>query len=153
MTIVGRSRLSLDEYVEERSAASDPSSCVKTWFGPGTEGEYVDPWRLSYRRLGFFAGSYVTNDADPDACVIIEVPATDTGVMPTGGCFGWTGRINRHIAELAVWWAFDLASENEARSFLVEHRPTVMFRYFEGGSWHELDTSYDSSDWIVTRAT
>jgi hypothetical protein len=141
----------LDDFVRER--ADDLQNPIpRSWFGQDREGEIIDPWRLNYQRLGFFAGSYVLNDFGPDACVMVEVPDTETGVAPAGGrTFGWSGQINEHLADRAVWWAFEILSEREAREFFLAHRPSVLFRFVDGGRMCELETKFDGAAWMVTR--
>jgi hypothetical protein len=58
-------------------------------------------------------------DFGGDSCVQITVPAAGSGVAPSAyeqQPFGRSGRINVYSAEFAVWWAFELTGEGEARA-------------------------------------
>lgn len=107
---------------------------------------------MNYERIGFFANTYVLRDMGGDSCIRITVPPTETGVLPsTLECqpFGWTGKINEDVAERAVWWAFELLDDGEAKAFLKEHRPTVIFNYFENGRFFELVARFNGNFWIA----
>lgn len=121
-------------------------------FGLSREGSYVDSWQMNYQRIGFYANTYMVRDFGPESCIQILVPPTETGIVPASNeqqPFGWTGKINEYVAELAVWWAFELLSDGEARRFMEEHRPAVVFRYFEDGGYRELAAKFDGHAWMI----
>ena len=145
----------LDAYSREREAEAGPMPLHGSPFGSDREGEYVDPWRMGIGRIGMFGRAYTVNAPGAERIVEVAVPVTGTGVAPTieSQPFGWSGRINEYAAELAVWWAFDLLSEEEARRFLDEHRPAVIFRYAEGGRMRELEARFDGQNWMAVSTT
>ena len=107
---------------------------------------------MNYRRIGFYANTYMLREFGGDSFVQITVPATETGVSPSAQepqPFGWSGKINEHTAEIAVWWAFELLDEGEARDFMRKHRPTVIFRFFGDGRFSELVTRFNGLSWIA----
>jgi hypothetical protein len=141
----------LDDYVREQ-AASGPASPHGSPYGLGREGDFVDSWLMNYQRIGFYGNSYVTRDFGGESCVQITVPPTESGVVPLAQerqPFGWTGTINEYVAEMALWWAFELLSDQEARAFMAEHRPAVIFRFFDGGGFRELDVKFDGTIWVA----
>ncbi|MBN2159239.1 MAG: hypothetical protein JW807_07575 [Spirochaetes bacterium] len=144
-------QIRLNDFVREMAALASRGS----HFGTDTGGRYIDPWEMNYRRVGFYANRFVTRDFGDDSCVRIFVPATETGVAPSEGeqPFGWSGKINEHSAELAVWWAFELFSEGEARAFMREQRPAVLFQYMEGGALHEVEARFNGEIWIVEKTS
>jgi hypothetical protein len=141
----------LDDFIREQEAAAS-KSLQESPFGLSREGHYVNSWLMNYQRIGFYGTSYVTRDFGEESCVQITVPPTGSGVMPSEReqqPFGWTGRINEYSAELALWWAFELLSDHEARIFMAEHRPGVIFRYFDGLGFRELDAAFNGTIWIA----
>ena len=107
---------------------------------------------MNYQRLGYFGNAYMIRDSGGDSCVQITVPATGSGVAPSAQeaqPFGWSGQINEYSAELAVWWAFELIDEGEAGAFIREHRPSVIFRFFEDGHYYELVAQFNGDFWIA----
>jgi len=144
----------LDDYVREREEGGGRGLVLESPFGFSREGSYVDSWHMNYQRIGYYANTYMVRDFGPESCVQIQVPPTETGLAPSSSeqqPFGWTGKINEYTAELAVWWAFELLSDGEARRFMEEHRPMVVFRYFDEGSYRELETRFDGRVWVIER--
>ena len=144
----------LDEFVREKSAENRDNPLRESRFGFSREGNYVNPWAMNFERIGYYANTYLIRDVGGDSCVRITVPPTETGVSPSmrePQPFGWSGKINEDIAERAVWWAFELLDDGEARAFLKEHHPTVIFNYFENGTFYELVTRFNGDFWIAER--
>ncbi len=142
----------LDDYVREREQESGRGLPGESIFGFSREGSYVDSWRMNYQRIGYYANTYMVRDFGTESCIQILVPTTGTGVVPTTHDqqpFGWTGKINEYVAELAVWWAFELLSDGEVRRFMAEHRPAVLFRYFDEGGYRELETKFNGHQWMI----
>ena len=144
----------LDDYVREREQDGGRGLVLESPFGFNREGSYVDSWHMNYQRIGYYANAYMVRDFGPESCIQIQVPPTETGLAPSSGeqqPFGWTGKINEYTAELAVWWALELLSDGEARRFMEEHRPRVMFRYFDEGGYCELETRFDGHVWMIEK--
>lgn len=145
-------RKKLDDFICGTSAGDGENSLLESRFGLSRDGSYINPWQMNYQRIGYLANSYIIRDFIGDSYVQITVPATETGVAPSAEepqPFGWSGKINEYSAELAVWWAFELLDEGEARAFLKEHRPSVVFRFYENGRFCELVTRFDGEFWIA----
>ena len=143
----------LDDYAREMES-QDLHSRRQSRFGLGSEGQYVSSWEMNYRRIGFYAHAYVTRDFGSESCIQISVPATETGIEPASmnqQPFGWTGKINENSAELAVWWAFELISESEARQFIKDNKPVVLFRYYETGRFRELEVKFNGDVWMAEK--
>jgi len=143
----------LDDYVREMESRGR-NSARQTRFGLSSEGQYVDSWEMNIRRIGYCANTYVTRDFGSESCLQIAVPATETGIEPTTlnpQPFGWTGKINEHSAELAIWWAFDLLSDGEARQFMKDNKPVVLFRFYESGRYRELEVKFKGDVWMVEK--
>ncbi len=144
----------LDDYVREQELEAGPGRFKQSRLGLSREGSFVNSWQMNYQRIGYFANTYMVRDFSDDSCVQILMPPTDTGVVPSENeqqPFGSTGMINEYTAELALWWAFELLSEDEARRFMEEHRPTVLFRYYDDGGYRELEARFDGEVWIVEK--
>ena len=143
----------LDDYVREHELNSRPGLLRDSLFGLSREGSYINSWQMNYQRLRYCANSYMVSDVNADSMIQITVPQTETGIAP---CeheqqpFGWTGKINEYVAELAVWWAFELLSDEEARRFMADNRPVVVFRYYEDG-YREMETRFNGTMWMIER--
>jgi hypothetical protein len=145
-------RKKLDEFVLEKAAESGNNPLRESRFGLSRDGSYVNSWQMNYERIGFYATTYMLRDIGGDSVVQVTVPATETGVSPSAQeqqPFGWSGKINEYVAELAVWWAFELLEEKEARAFMGEHRPSVIFRFFEDGRFCELVARFNGQFWVA----
>jgi len=144
----------LDDYVREQSLETGPGRFNQSRLGLSREGSFVNSWQMNIQRIGYFANAYMVRDFGDDSCVQILVPPTETGVVPSENeqqPFGWTGMINEYTAELAVWWAFELVSDDEARLFMREHRPMVLFRYYDDGGYRELEAKFNGEALIVEK--
>jgi hypothetical protein len=145
----------LDDYVREMESQGR-NSAGGSRFGFSNEGHYVNSWEMNYRRIGYYAKSYVISDFGPESCIQISVPATETGIEPASlnqQPFGWTGKINDHSAELAIWWAFELLSDGEARQFMKDNKPVVLFRFYESGRFRELEVKFNGDIWMVEKTS
>ena len=129
------------QLIREEMARMPSPECV---FGFSREGEYVGSWLADLERI-----DRATRDT---RWVRITVGETETGVKPEGAwerSFGWTGKINEYAAETALWWAFDLLTESEAREFMKTHRPVVQFDYAQRSRCHRISVRYDGLKWVV----
>jgi hypothetical protein len=152
MSIGVQIRKKLDEFVREKLAEGENAPVQASRFGFSREGSYINSWEMNYRRIGYYSHSYILRDFINDSPVQITVPTTGTGVAPSAQepqPFGWSGNINEYTAELAVWWAFELLSDDEAGKFLRDNKPVVIFSFFEGGRFCELVTRFNGEIWIA----
>jgi hypothetical protein len=143
----------LDDYVREMEYQGR-HPVRQSRFGLGREGQYVNSWEMNYRRIGYYANTYAIRDFGFESCIQITVPATETGIEPTSlntQPFGWTGKINEYSADLAIWWAFELLSDGEARQFMKDNRPVVLFRFYESGRFRELEVKFNGDAWMAER--
>jgi hypothetical protein len=143
----------LNDYVREMESRG-PHPMRQSQFGFSSEGQYVNSWEMNYRRIGYYAHAFATRDFGSESCIQISVPATETGIEPsslTQQPFGWTGKINEHSAELAVWWAFELLSDGEARQFMKDNKPVVLFRFYDYGRYRELEVKFNGDAWIALK--
>jgi hypothetical protein len=113
-------------------------------FGMSRHGSYVGRRFLDFDRIDFRTGE--------SRWVNIFVPGTESGLKPLKPDeqpYGWDGKINDYSAEIAVWWAFEITTELEAREFMAAHRPLVHFEYVRDFRTHSLDVKYNGTKWIV----
>jgi hypothetical protein len=144
----------LDEFVMEMAASHAGNPFRASCFGLEREGSYIHPWQMNYQRIGYYSNAYMLCESGGDSFVRITVLSTETGIAPSPNepqPFGWSGKINEYSAELAVWWSFDLADEGEARCFMRQHRPVVIFEYFDNGRYYRLETRFNGTFWFVER--
>lgn len=144
-------RSSLDDLVRQREEAGTGNPYRYNPFGFSREGRLVNGFfkHLQFFSSGLFPGKGGT-DADP--LVIIRVEPTETGLLPPDQDnmpYGWEGKINSFIAEMAVWWAFEILTEDEGREFLQKNHPVVHFTYNGGTHIEELTVKYNGISWIV----
>lgn len=146
----------LDDFVREQEEVGKQSLRGGSHFGLSREGSYVNSWQMNFERIGYIAGRYIVDDFGSNSIIQIMVPPTETGMVPSMNeqqPFGWTGNINEYSAELAVWWAFELLSDGEALQFMKEHRPSVVFRYFDDNGFRELEARFNGKIWMAERIT
>ena len=144
----------LNSYVREREELSKQNPFTGCPFGLETEGRWVNRWELNYRRIGFYVRAHRIGDFDAGSLVQMYVPRTESGVEPLNADeqpFGWDGKINENTADCAVWWAFELLTENEAGEFKRIHKPAVIFHYIDKGSPAELAVRFNGIEWIAER--
>jgi hypothetical protein len=147
----GIMKMKLDEFAHGQEENEDRNLLRKSPLGLDRDGDFVNSWEMNFRRIGYCIQSLVINTSGDDSLIQITVPATETGVTPDmrEQPYGWTGQINEYAAELAVWRAFDLLTDVEARLFLNEHRPSVCFQYFVDGASRELEAKFNGEFWLV----
>jgi hypothetical protein len=144
----------LDEFAVQREGMARFMPNSESHFGLSKEGEYINHWHMGYERLGSFFTVLGLNFSGVYRFVAIDVPTTDTGIVPLtldDQPYGWDGKINAYTAEMAVWWAFELMDEREAREFMEEHCPVVIFNFMEAGKWRSLTTRFNGATWIAER--
>ncbi|MEW6527132.1 MAG: hypothetical protein AB1444_10740 [Spirochaetota bacterium] len=114
------------------------------FFGDSNQGQLVEQWTTDLEGLEIFY-SYVRNSR----WVTITVLPTKTGIRPEKEVYRWKGYINEYIAETAVWWAFELLTESEARKFMIQHKPKVVFSFIRLGHPYELIVKFNGYCWVV----
>jgi hypothetical protein len=154
MTSGAELHMRLDDFVREQERNARPGLFGGSPFGLSREGSYMNSWQMNYQRIGYYANTYMIRDFGVESCIQIMVPPTETGVVPSENeqqPFGWSGKINEYTAELAIWWAFELLSDEEARRFMMEHRPAVLFRYYNDGGYRELEAKFNGRMWMIEK--
>lgn len=115
------------------------------FFGFSTNGQLIEQWTTDLDGLEIFF-----NVVRNSRWIKITVLQTATGLYPEYECtYKWKGYINEWVAETAVWWAFDLLSQAEARNFMVQHKPRVQFQFMRLGHAYEFITMFDGYNWVV----
>lgn len=142
----------LDDFVAEREKEVMDNPFLRTPFGMSREGNQISAWQMNYNRIGLFSISFGKNLFGKSDMILINVPATSTGIKPLANDlpFGWEGKINEYVAEMAVWWAFELLSDEEAAGFLQTHKPVVEFSYFDSDGPGEMTVKYNGKFWEIT---
>ena len=115
-----------------------------TFYGLDHEGQLIEQWTTDLDGLEIYY-SYVRNSK----WVKVIVLPTETGICPERDIYKWKGCINEWIAETAVWWAFELLTENEAKAFMIKNKPVVKFQFIRLGHPHELTAKFDGYYWVV----
>ncbi|NMB64680.1 MAG: hypothetical protein GYA16_07405 [Spirochaetes bacterium] len=126
------------------------NSMIEEWgednpfYGLKNNGQLVEQW-TNLDGLEIFY-SYVRNSK----WVTVTVLPTETGIHPvSNSVYKWKGYINEYIAETAVWWAFELLTEMEAKKFMIQHKPEVKFTFIRLGHPYELVVKFDGYCWVV----
>lgn len=142
----------LDDFAAQREREIGDNPFIHTPFGLSREGNFVSGWTMSYRRAGLFFQSGGKMLFQKDEMILITVPSTGTGIRPlaTDMPFGWDGKINSNTAELAVWWAFEITSGNEADEFMAKNHPIVIFNYIDSDGPGEITVQFNGRFWVIT---
>ncbi|HOP64434.1 MAG TPA: hypothetical protein PK358_15365 [Spirochaetota bacterium] len=140
----------LDDFAARIDSELKDNPFKRSPFGLSREGECISPWEMSIRRIGLLKATGGANFFRKDEFTMITVPPTDSGIPPLSseGLFGWTGKINEFVAEMAVWWAFEIISDSEAKEFLQAHRPSVIFSYSDMNGPGEVTVKYNGEFWV-----
>ena len=142
----------LNEFVRIKVSESRNKYNPNSPFGLESYGKIINNWHMVFNRIEFFVSNRGISDFNNGSIVHIYVPGTETGVEPLAEelrSFGWDGKINEFAAELAVWCAFELLTEKEAENFLMNHRPNVIFQFFEDNACRELNVKFNGENWII----
>ena len=144
--------MKMNHYVMEKKEIYDRYPLVNNPFGMETDGDILSGWTQNYRRAYFFLKDKGISEFAEDNMIQIYVPATGSGIEPCNiheQPYGWKGKINESVAERAVWWAFDLLTEDEANDFFRDEHPVVKFEYLGLKKISSLTVIYNGSTWIV----
>jgi hypothetical protein len=142
----------LNEYVRRREREDRDLNHFGSPFGLDEGGSFINRWQMNFGRIEIFTRYRGLHELAPGNVIQIRVPRTDSGVEPLAPeeqPFGWDGKINEAAADLAVWRAFDLLTEGEARGFYLEHRPSVVFEFQDRGGGRRLTVRHDGSCWTL----
>jgi hypothetical protein len=142
----------LDDFVKEKEKEIKDNPFLRSPFGMSREGSRVNAWQMNFNRISMFSISHGKDFFGNRQMILITVHATETGIYPLAEDhpFGWDGRINEYVAEMAVWWAFELLSDGEAAVFLKEHKPVVEFSYFDNEGPGTVSVKYNGNFWVIT---
>ncbi len=144
--------MKLNNYVAMKIKEAEKHALSYSPFGFSTAGEIVHSFQTSILNIQQFTLQGRLHPHAEDQVIKIIVPRTITGISPekeTGQTFGWKGSINEYAAETAVWWAFDILTEDEGDRFLENERPSVIFQFIEMASFQELTVNYNGKYWDV----
>lgn len=142
----------LDDLVREKLSAPYATPLNRPPFGLETEGELYTAKQSGFHSLEFLYKYRGVTSFASGFTVIITVPRTGTGVAPLredDQPYRWTGKINEAAAGMAVWQAFELLTEGEARNFMETHHPVVEFHYLENRLLVELRVVYNHARWEI----
>jgi len=142
----------LDDFAAAMENEIKDNPFLRSPFGLGREGECVSTWEMSFRRIGLFRGTGGCNIFGKEEMIIITVHPTSSGIHPLAddGQYGWTGKINEYVAEMAVCWAFEIFSDNEIKDFLKTNKPSVSFIYSDSNGPGEITVKFNGEFWLIT---
>ena len=115
-----------------------------TFYGLSHEGQLIEQWTTDLDGL-----EILYNHVRNSKWIRVIILPTETGIRPERDLYKWKGCINEWIAETAVWWAFELLTENEAKAFMMKNKPVVKFQFIRLGHPHELTAKFDGNYWVV----
>jgi hypothetical protein len=141
----------LDDFIEVKEKEVKDNPFLQVPFGLSRDGNQINAWQMNYNRIGIFSIYHGKKFFGKDDMILITVPVTETGLHPLAAdqTFGWVGKINEYIAEMAVWWAFELQSDKEASEFMKAHKPVVEFSYFDSEGPGEMSVKYNGNFWQI----
>ena len=142
----------LNDFVLQKMEEARIIGYAKTPYGMSTAGERLDRWRSLGMHHELLTRYHGFAEFAPTNYIDIRVPVTATGARPNDAeeqPYFWNGMINEYVAEMAVWWAFDLLTPGEAVEFMLAHKPSVQFGYMEGRRRDELSVQFENGLWIV----
>ncbi|HPJ39269.1 MAG TPA: hypothetical protein PLT75_12550 [Spirochaetota bacterium] len=141
----------LDDFAAQAERELQVNPLRRTPFGLSREGDCISPWEMSFRVAGLLRSFRGCNMFGSEELVLITVLPTGTGIHPLSPetQYGWTGKINEFVAEMAVWWAFEITSENEAAAFMKAEKPVVTFRYSDSNGPGEMTVKYNGEFWVI----
>jgi hypothetical protein len=141
----------LDDFAAQTEAELKKNSLRRSPFGLSREGDCISAWELSFRMAGLLRLSRGCNIFGSEELVLITVLPTVTGIHPLASetRYGWTGKINEFVAEMAVWWAFEITSDREAAAFLKAEKPVVHFGYSDSSGPGEMTVKYNGVFWEI----
>ena len=141
----------LDDFAKAMEGEINDNPFLRSPFGLSRDGECIGTWEMSFRRLGLFRSSGGCNIFGKEEMIIITVHPTSTGIHPLAddGQYGWTGKINEYVAEMAVGWAFEIFSDNEMNVFLKKNEPEVTFTYSDSSGPGSITVKYTGTRWII----
>jgi len=142
----------LNDFIRDKMNESQYNPYRESVFGLETGGHYLNRWQVGHRMIGLYTMFYGAGTESPGTLIKIFVPDTPSGTVPLTADeqpYGWEGKINEHLAELSVWWAFELMSENEASVFLENENPYVIFEFVDDARLRTMTVQYKESAWYI----
>ncbi len=142
----------LNDFVLEKIEEARIVGLIKTPFGMSTAGERLGAWQSLDQRYQLFSRYFGFAEFAPSNFIEITVPPTVGGARPFDEDeqpYFWNGMINEYVAEMAVWWAFNILTAHELWEFMDTHKPSVIFSYFEGRRRNEIAVRYENGVWTV----
>lgn len=141
----------LDDFAGAMEREIKDNPFLRSPFGLSHDGQSISTWEMSFRRLGLYRGTGGCNIFGKEEMIIITVPSA-SGIHPLvdNGQFGWTGKINEFVAEMAVGWAFEIIWDNELKEFLQKNMPKVSFAYSDSNGPGNITVKYNGRYWIIT---
>ena len=141
----------LHDYVAQKIKEDSDLLQVKTYFGFETTGNYINKWQTSFYNIQRFT-KFKGVSGFGNEYIQIYVKTTETGITPLTADeqpYGWDGKINENTAELAIWWAFEILTQDEADTFIEEQKPSVIFIYPDYGKVRSLHVKFNGNEWII----
>jgi len=140
----------LDDFAAAMENEIKDNPFLRSPFGLSRDGQCISTWEMSFRRLGLFRGTGGCNIFGKEEMVIITVlPASGIHPLTDEGQFGWTGKINEFVAEMAVGWAFEIIWDNELKEFMEKNRPEVSFTYSDSSGPGSITVKYNGMHWVI----
>lgn len=141
----------LDDFAAAMEGEIKDNPFLRSPFGMSHEGQCISTWEMSFRRIGLFRGTGGCHIFGKDEMIIITVPPV-AGISPLAddGQFGWTGKINEFVADMAVGWAFEIIRDNELKDFMQKNMPEVNFIYSDSNGPGSITVKYNGRYWIIT---
>ncbi len=144
--------MKLNDLVELKNKQAEILKQNYTPFGFSKEGDIIHSFQANIHNIQLFTLQGLLSGSIEDQIIRIFLPSTRFGMSPRSELtqpFGWTGKINEYAAEVSVWWAFEILTDNEGTRFMELQRPAVFFHYMEKNFFHELEVRYNGNFWEV----
>jgi len=127
-------------YLEQQK--KDTVQFIQSPFGDEKAGEFVE-FAYGFERFDIFRGSSRYTNV---------YVSTETGLAPSAKGsqpYMWTGKINEFAADAAVWYAYGLLGDGEAREFMFANRPEVIFEFVQYMSRSSITVKLNGEYWVV----
>ena len=142
----------LKDYIKLRKNEEERDPVLKSPYGASREGNFLNAWQMASSRIELFTRSYGIPDFHQSGFIEVMVPPVGPGIhalIQDSQPFGWTGQINDFTAELALWHAFEILTQDEATEFMEKYSPVVIFMFHYRGYYQRLEVQYRERSWFV----